>query len=223
MGALVEGDPGRAGAVVDAALRRLHNRTDLFTDLIQPSLYAIGEMWYSGRIGVAIEHRATAIAESIVARLEPTPSGRPVPPGSTCLLAAVGDEQHVFGLHLLQLALEDDGWRVEQMGGRTPVDDLMAFVRERRMAFAGISAGYLPNMRAIRLAVEGLHLQSIPVLVGGAAFNRVPGLSERMGADGHGHDARMGVVLARRLVVRRSTTRSAWGVHPETEPMRLDG
>lgn len=223
VGALVEGDQGRASAVVDAALRRLHNRTDLFADLIQPSLYAVGDLWYSGRIGVAIEHRATAIAESIVARLGPTPSRTPVPPGSTCLLAAVGDEEHVFGLHLLQRALEDDGWRVEQMGGRTPVEDLIAFVRGRRLAFAGISAGYLPSMRAVHLAVEGLHLLGVPVLVGGAAFNRVPGLSERMGADGHGHDARMGVVLARRLVVRRSTSRSAWGVLPETDPMRLDG
>src|SRR5215472_3605346 len=45
VGALVEGDQGRATAIIDTCLRRLQNRTDLFADLIQPTLYAIGDMW----------------------------------------------------------------------------------------------------------------------------------------------------------------------------------
>jgi MerR family transcriptional regulator, light-induced transcriptional regulator len=200
--ALLMGDQIRAGAIIDAALRLVRTRTALFADLIQPAQYAIGEQWYEGRIGVAIEHRATGVVESIVMRIDPTPSARPVRPGTTCVLAAVGDEEHVFGLRLLELALEDDGWTVEQLGGRTPVEELMAFVGERRVAFVGLSASYLPSVRAMRQAVKGLHARGVRVLVGGAAFNRVPGLWERIGADGQGLDARVGVVLAKRFARR---------------------
>jgi MerR family transcriptional regulator, light-induced transcriptional regulator len=200
--ALVAGDEGRSKAIASESLRAAQSRTDVFADLIQPAQYEIGELWYSGRIGVATEHRATAIVEAVVDDLEPTPSTRPVRPGTSCVLAAVGDEQHVVGLRVLQLALEDDGWSVEQLGGRTPVEQLSEFVAGRRIALVGLSAGYLPNMRAIRHSVEQIKTRRIPVVVGGAAFNRVPGLWRRVGADGHGVDARVSVVLARRLVAQ---------------------
>jgi MerR family transcriptional regulator, light-induced transcriptional regulator len=200
--ALVGGDEDRALAIARDTLRAVRSRTAVFADLIQPAQYEIGELWYSGSIGVAVEHRATAIVEKIVASLEPTPSSRPVPSGASCVLAAVGDEQHVVGLRLLQLALEDDGWSVEQLGGRTPVEELVAYVARRRPAFVGLSASYLPSMRAIRQSVERMKGRRVSVLVGGAAFNRVPGLWRRVGADGHGVDARVSVVLARKFIGR---------------------
>ena len=198
--ALVSGDESRSRAIARESLSAAKSRTDVFADLIQPAQYEIGELWYSGRIGVAIEHRATAVVEAVVEDLEPTPSAHPVRPGTSCVLAAVGDEQHVVGLRVLQLALEDDGWLVEQLGGRTPVEELSAYVAGRRIALVGLSAGYLPTIPAIRHSVEQLKGRRIPVVVGGAAFNRVPGLWRRVGADGHGVDARVSVVLARRLI-----------------------
>jgi MerR family transcriptional regulator, light-induced transcriptional regulator len=200
--ALVGSDESRARQIAVESLHAVRSRTDVFADLVQPAQYEIGELWYAGRIGVAVEHRATAIVEAVVEDLEPTPSARPVRPGTSCVLAAVGDEQHVVGLRVLQLALEDDGWSVEQLGGRTPVEELVAFVAQRRMALVGLSASYLPSLRALRHSVEQIKARRIPILVGGAAFNRVPGLWRRVGADGHGVDARVSVVLARRLVAR---------------------
>jgi methanogenic corrinoid protein MtbC1 len=57
-------------------------------------------------------------------------------------------------------------------------------------------------MRAIRQSVERMKGRRVSVLVGGAAFNRVPGLWRRVGADGHGVDARVSVVLARKFIER---------------------
>src|ERR1700716_4114880 len=200
--ALVGGDETRARAIAEESLRRTRSRTDVFADLIQPAQYEIGELWYSGRIGVAIEHRATAVVEAVVEDLEPTPSAHPVRPGTSCVLAAVGDEQHVVGLRVLQLALEDDGWLVEQLGGRTPVEEVSAYMAGRRIPLLGLSAGYLPTIRVIRHSVEQLKGRRILVVVGGAAFNPVPGLWRRVGADGHGVDARVSGVLARKLVAQ---------------------
>ena len=200
--ALIRGDESLACEIATDTLHAGKSRVGLFADLIQPAQYEIGELWYAGRIGVADEHRATATVETIIEKLSPTPSSRPVRPGTSCVLAALGDEQHVVGLRVLQLALQDDGWTVEQLGGRTPVERLVAFVAQRPVSLVGLSAGYLPSTRALRHSVQQIKSRRIPVVVGGAAFNRVPGLWRRVGADGHGVDARMSVVLARKLIAQ---------------------
>jgi methanogenic corrinoid protein MtbC1 len=98
------------------------------------------------------------------------------------------------------LALEDDGWSVEQLGGQTPVGETVALVAKRRPALVGLSGSYLPSVRPIRDTIQQAQVLGVPVLVGGPAFIRMPELWRRVGASGYGIDARMGVVLARRLV-----------------------
>ena len=174
----------------------------MVADLLQPGLHEIGDLWYRGRVGVADEHRATAIVESVLEELLPTPSADPVPLGSRCLLASVGTEQHRLGLRALALALEDDGWSVDHMSSCLPVPELLGYVREHRPQVVGLSAGYLPSLRHIELALRGLREERLPVMVGGAAFSRVPTLWRRLGADAHAADARIAVVLMRRLLRR---------------------
>jgi methanogenic corrinoid protein MtbC1 len=176
------------------------SRAFVVADLLQPALHEIGELWYRGRVGVAEEHRATAIVEAVLEDLPPTPSPSPVPPGSRCLLASVGTEQHRLGLRALALTLEDDGWSVEHMSSSLPVPELLRYARDRRPQMVGLSAGYLPSLRDIRLAVGELTGDGVRVMVGGAAFSRVPLLWKRLGADGHAADARIASVLMRRLL-----------------------
>lgn len=198
--ALIDGDQPRARAIAQDTFQATNSRTSVFADLMHPAAHQIGELWYLGEIGVAEEHGATAMASVIIEEFPPTPSDRPVRAGTSCLLAAVGEEQHIIGLRVLQLALEDDGWSVQQLGGQVPVGETLALVEQRRPDLVGLSGSYLPSVRPIRDAVQQARDLRIPVLVGGPAFIRMPELWRRVGASGHGIDARMGVVMARRLV-----------------------
>ena len=198
--ALIANNKARALQLSAEALALLGRRVAVFSDLLQPAQYQVGELWYAGRIGVADEHRATAIVEAVVRSMPPTPSSAPVPRGSRCLLAALGDEQHVLGLRVLRLALEDEGWTTEWLGARVPLAKVLEVVAVRSPHVVALSAAYLPTERPLKFAIESLKLTGARVLVGGPAFNRVPDLWSRIGADGHGSDARVSVVLARRLL-----------------------
>ena len=200
--ALLAGDRARALVLSSDALALLGSRVAVFSDLLQPAQHEIGELWYEGRIGVADEHRATSIVEAVVNSLAPTLSGDPVPRGSRCLLAAVGDEQHVLGLKVLKLALEDEGWTTPWLGGRTPLEEVLDAVRARPPHVVALSAAYLPSAQPLKVAIETLKAMGPRVLVGGAVFNRIPDLWARLGADGHGSDARVTLVLARRMLQR---------------------
>lgn len=176
------------------------SRAAIVADLLQPAQHQIGELWYRGQIGVAEEHRATAIVETILEGLDPTPSSDPVAPGSRCLLATVGTEQHRLGLRALGLVLEDEGWSVDHMSSSLPQSELLRYVRLERPQVVGLSASYLPSLRDIQLAVGALRGEGVRVIVGGPAFARVPLLWKRLGADDHAGDARVAAVLMRRLL-----------------------
>lgn len=200
--ALLAGDRSRALALSAEALTLLGSRVAVFSDLLQPAQYEIGELWYEGRIGVADEHRATSIVEAVVNSLPPTPSEDPVPRGCRCLLAALGEEQHVLGMKVFKLALEDEGWTTQWLGGRVPLDRVLDAVRARPPQLVALSAAYVPGLQPLKLAIEMLKATGVRVLVGGPAFNRIPDLWARLGADGHGSDARISLVLARRMLER---------------------
>ena len=121
-----------------------------------------------------------------------------MPAGSRCLLGVLPGESHTLGLHMLARALEDEGWQVDLVAGDRS-GDLLGLVDRCRPRLVGISAGYLPEPRILTQVVAAVRQRSVPVLVGGAAFNRVSDLWRRVGASGHGADARIGTVLARRL------------------------
>jgi methanogenic corrinoid protein MtbC1 len=200
--ALLDGDQLLAR---DLALRTRdlsRSRVEVFADLVQPAMTAIGELWYRGTIPPAVEHQATTIVERIVEELPPEAAASPVAEGSTCLLAALDQERHGIGLKLVAMALEDDGWTVKPMGCAVPQADLLAVTRAIRPQLVGLSASYLPSTRVMRDAIAAVRALCPAVLVGGQAFNRVPDLWQRLGADGCGVDARVGAVMARRLLRR---------------------
>jgi len=197
--ALLQDDRASAIRIAEAEHAALGSRAAVFAELIHPAQYEIGELWYRGEIGIADEHRATAIVETIVDRLppgmQPALATRPI-----CLLVAVGLEEHVVGMHMLAAALTDDGFTVTVLGRRTPADRLLNVVDRVRPKLVCISAGYLQDIREMTRTIRLVKARGIPVLVGGAAFNRNPALAERVGADGHGQDVRVALTLARRLI-----------------------
>jgi methanogenic corrinoid protein MtbC1 len=197
--ALLDSDRASAMRIAKAEYAALGSRAALFAEIIHPAQYEIGELWYRGEIGVADEHRATAIVETIVDQLPPGKRRAQDTPRS-CLLAAVRAEEHVVGLHMLAAALTDDGWAVQLLAKRTPVDHLLKVVDRERPMLVCLSAGYLPEIGEMSRTIRLIKARGIPVLVGGAAFNRNAALAERVGADAHGQDVRVALTLARRLV-----------------------
>lgn len=195
---LLAGDKNAASQLARDLFAETGSRLAVFADLIHPAQYEIGDLWYEGRIGVADEHLATAIVEEIAGALPATPTegrhGR-----GRCLLAAVGAEQHVVGLRLLAAVLEDDGWEVTLLGGRTPPAELLDMVKRVRPRFTGLSAAYLPSTGSLERTIQAIKSLGITVLVGGPAFNRNASLWRRLRADGHATDVRVAVAITRPL------------------------
>ena len=198
--AMLAGDISEACTLAGRFLARVGSRTAVVADLLQPAQYEVGELWYRGQIGIEAEHRAAAMLERVVISLPNTPARSRVPPGTRCLLTVLPGEQHTLGLGMFALALEDEGWEVELLDSDCEAHDLPNLAERARPRLVGISAGYVPAANGLAQVVKSIRDLGVPVLVGGAAFNRVGDLWRRVGASAYGADARIGAVLARRLV-----------------------
>lgn len=198
--ALVDGDTTAATEIAGSYLAATQSRLAVVSDLLHPAQYEIGELWYRGRLGVAEEHRATAIVSRVAAGLPATPVARPVRAGARCLLSAVTSEKHVIGLQLLAMTLDDEGWIVDQLQPPVPRVELVRAVTAWHPDVVGLSAAYTTNVAQITAAVAELKRLGVRVMVGGPLFNRAPGLWRAVGADAHGSDARVSTVLMRRVL-----------------------
>lgn len=197
--ALLRGDVDDASDLAHRFLARVGSRVAVFADLLQPALHQVGDLWYRGRIGIDDEHRAAVTLDGVVERLPATPSASQVPAGCRCLLTVIPGERHTLGLAMLALAFEDDGWEVELVDPECSPMDIPDLVERIRPRLVAISATYLPSAQVLAQVIGGTRRLSVPVLVGGAAFNRSGDLWRRVGASAWGADVRIGTVLARRL------------------------
>jgi methanogenic corrinoid protein MtbC1 len=197
--AMLRGDAGTAGDLAEQFLARVGSRLGVFADLVQPAQSEICDLWYRGQIDNCDERRAACVLERLVGLLPPTPSCSPVVAGSRCLLTVLPGERHTLGLGMFALALEDEGWEVELLDNDCEPEQVPALVERTRPRLVGVSAGYLPSVARMAQVVGAIRALSVPVLVGGAAFNRAGDLWRRVGASAYAPDTRIGTVLARRL------------------------
>jgi len=185
---LTAGDEVGAWGVVEASLAAGASPRAVHLEVLVPALHAIGEAWAAGRIDVAVEHRASAVAHRLVGRLGPRFVRRGMSRGAVVLAAAPGDT------HALPVAIAADlvrgaGFDVEDLGADLPLLSLVDAVgRTQRLVAVGLAVTTAGNRAAVGEAVSCLKevLDGVPVLVGGGAVPRADAVA--LGADGWGRD-----------------------------------
>jgi methanogenic corrinoid protein MtbC1 len=202
LASLLRGDDRAAFELAERVLGETRSRTATFADLLHPAQVEMSNLWYAGRVTYADEVRVAAAVRRIVGRLSPTPHDRPVSRAPLCILAVPYGDPHDLGLQMFMLAMQDHGWTAEVVCPVHHLGEMADLVESRRPQLFGLSAGVMPPLGEVERLISAVRRLRVPALVGGVAFNRRPHLWRRLGAQGLGTDARVGVVLAERLGLR---------------------
>jgi hypothetical protein len=157
----------------------------LYEDLVQRSLYAVGELWERNRISVATEHLATAISESLLNLTYPRLFASPRN-GKSAVVTCVANEHHQIGGKMVADLFELHGWRGYFLGANTPVREVIALITEKRPDVVALSVATAFGVaEAINsAAVIRAEYPCLPLLVGGQALRwggrerleRIPGV-----------------------------------------------
>jgi methanogenic corrinoid protein MtbC1 len=138
-----------AEAASDEALDRGLDVAAVHTQLIEPAMRSIGELWESSQVSVAVEHLATAISHEVAARVFWRALGAAPRLRERVMMAAVQGEQHVLGLRLAADVLEGAGYDVLYLGADVPLQALLDACRIHRPDVLGFTVSmslHVPTM-----------------------------------------------------------------------------
>lgn len=146
-------------------LARGSTLTNLCESLIAPVLARIGDQWATGEISIAVEHRASAICERLIAGYVTAPQGRP---RGTAIVATAPGERHCLPSLMATACLREDQWLVHHLANDLPAADVADLARCCDASLVVLSS---TTMAAVRAAVHGAHeitatVPGVRVLIG---------------------------------------------------------
>ena len=165
------GDELGARQAVDRLAEGGVDPLQLCENLFAPTMRRIGQDWAEGRLTVADEHRASAIAERLLARIATHPRGRP---RGVAVVATVPGEEHGLSATMGAIVLRADRWRVHHLGTQVPVDDLLTMAR-REAQLVVLSYTNDSSRQPTADVAALLRAASLRVLIGspGASLNQL--------------------------------------------------
>jgi excisionase family DNA binding protein len=181
---LIAGDEAGAWDVIDAALVSGASPSEVLTAMVTPSLRSIGERWSDGELSVADEHRASAVAQRLIARLGPRFRGPGRRRGTVVLGATTGD-RHSLPTAILSDLLRGRGLDVVDLGADCPASTFVdAVERAAPVCAVGICVTAPEAVGGVAAVVRELRASGVgcPVVVGGGAV-RDEDDAARLGAD----------------------------------------
>ncbi len=191
--AILGGDlPGALAVARDA---RTCGLAYLYETVVTAALVEIGRRWQDGRISVAEEHVATAIAQSALASFYPT---FPWPlQGPRGVVACVSGERHELGARMAADLLVCDGWNVMFVGADVPLDALLALVQREQPRFVGLSVALPARLPRVSEAIATLRrdVPAVRIVVGGAVV--ASGEAAALEVDAIAPSASAGVAMIR--------------------------
>jgi DNA-binding CsgD family transcriptional regulator len=186
---------GDAAAAASAAWLMISDGTsllELYDDVVMPFFVHLERHDREGDLGMADEHVASRAVEELVVLL----SSRQLPWAGlsqvsanrgTLVLGAVPGEQHVLGVRMMAHALQARGWSVQVLDA-LPYSALARYCAAlpQPPAAIGLTMHLAPPVGVLRSGITVLRdaLPETPVVLGGSAVARNPGLALKVGAAG---------------------------------------
>ncbi len=206
----LNGDAGRAKAMVEMLRNEGVTLESIYLDLLEPGARRLGTLWEADlcdftEVTVALGRMQQVLRDvSSDFRSE----GECVPCGRRLLLVPAPGEQHTFGLFIVSDFFARAGWDVWG-GPGSPDGDVFSLVRHEWFDVVGLSVGCATRLDILAADIRTIRATSrnpaVGIMVGGPLFIADPTCVERVGADAMAVSARHAPDAAMSLLARLST------------------
>ncbi|MGB0388640.1 MAG: cobalamin B12-binding domain-containing protein [Ardenticatenaceae bacterium] len=203
LSALLDGDRYTASELIIDAVESGVSVKEIYLHVFQKTQHEIGRLWQMNQVSIAQEHYCTAATQLIMSQLYPYIFATERK-GYNLVVTCVAKELHEIGARMVADFFEMDGWDTFYLGSNMPLRGILRTLVKRQTDVLAISATLTSHISAVRELISAIHAnencQHIKVLVGGYPFNIEPELWQRVGADGHAHNAQQAIILANQLM-----------------------
>ncbi|CAB4935812.1 unannotated protein [freshwater metagenome] len=159
---------------VDRAVEKL-GAVPTLNDVLLPAMKEVGDKFGAGELILPFVLQSAEVMKRAVARLERYLDRIEGYTKGTVVLATVFGDVHDIGKSLVNTILTNNGYTVIDLGKQVPVQTVIDAAKEHDATAIGLSALLVSTSKQMPLCVQELHEQGLdyPVLIGGAAINRV--------------------------------------------------
>lgn len=133
--------------------------------VIAPALRRIGAAWVAGELSIAVEHRASAICERLLATGAQQPPGRP---RGIAVTATPPGDRHALPALMATACLREDRWNVHHLAADLPVSEVADLAAGAGAGLVVLSSATAEGAEAAQRAAEELRhgLPGVRVLAG---------------------------------------------------------
>jgi methanogenic corrinoid protein MtbC1 len=189
----------------------------LFVNLLEPAARSLGTMWDNDECSFVDVTLGVGRLQQLLSMLSSSFSVPAFSEKRRVLMMAIADEQHSFGVEMVEKFLRAGGWDVRSERGTT-LQHVAGLMRNNWFAVAGLTASSDRQLDSLAATIHQIRQHScnplIGIMVGGPPFTACPELAAQVGADATAINAPTAVLLAQRLFDRGAGTN--WrGSYPE--------
>lgn len=166
---LIKGDFDATKQIYDS-YSAASGMASFFEKILTPVMYRVGDMWAKNEIGIADEHVASNIANTLVKMINSKYSQ--VLTKKKIVICVPEGEEHSLGANILEAHLASMGHRVYNLTPTEPHESIARFVESSKPDAVLVSItlpdNIKPGQRLVRRIVERV---DVPIFVGGQAFS----------------------------------------------------
>jgi methanogenic corrinoid protein MtbC1 len=203
LAACLEGNPQRAIALVLQELAREFTPAEVYTRVLIAAEREIGQLWHVGDVSIAEERLVSETTRDLMTLISdayaPEQSS-----GHALVAAAVATNAHDIGLRAAVDLFRLAGWRCLFLGANIPSTEIARAAELFDADLVVLNATLTTQLKPVGEAIETIRslAPTRRILVGGLAFDGMPGLWKQLGADAYAPTIAGAVALGEGLVAR---------------------
>jgi len=152
--------------------------SNLYMNVLQPTLHEVGRLWQTNRISISQEHYFTAATKTIMSQLYPYLIQRPSN-GRRLIATCIDGELHEIGIRMVCDVFTMNGWEAAYLGASIPVSEIVTLVAIEKPEILALSITIAPNLPKAAALIgairENPDCAGTKIIVGGYPFNACPG------------------------------------------------
>jgi len=170
---ILDGEKQRIPADVDEALKD-HDPLFLINEVLLGAMKIVGERFGAGEMQLPFVLESAEAMKAAIQRIEPSLPKEASTTKARVILATVKGDVHDIGKNLVDIILSNNGYEVENLGIKQPIEAILAAHARHPADAIGLSGLLVKSTVIMRenlkfMAEQGHH---VPVILGGAALTR---------------------------------------------------
>lgn len=197
---IINGEKEAVVPFIEQAVAQQYSADEITSQCLTDAMNDIGKAFGSGKLFLPQVLLAAEAMRAAFTKLKDALPAQTIKNYGTVVIATVKGDIHDLGKNIVAALLENNGFKVIDLGKDVPAETILAAVREHRADIVGLCALMTTTMPQIDTVIKLLKKENIPAktMVGGAVLTQE--YADDIQADAYAKDGVIAVELAKDLL-----------------------